>query len=121
MMNQRVAHEGARGVYLFARKLGKKASLGDCDPEFQDYMEKALKLRPELFSKAVSINKYSIWRSLYRGVTIEAENKNIVLVAIEFINRWRKKEGARGAKYEASLYFIGQRSTLAPGCVSRHH
>ena len=81
MMNRQVVREGARGGYLFATKSGKKANLGDYDPMFRDYMEKALKLQPDLFSQAVSVNEYSIWYSLHRGATTEAKNNNVDLVA----------------------------------------
>ena len=96
MMNRRVVREGARGGYLFARKLGKKVSLGNYDPKFWNYVEKVLKLRPKLFSKvvSVSVNGYSLWCSLHRGATTEAENTNVDPVAIELINIWRKKERA---------------------------
>ena len=88
---------------MFAREMGKKASLGDYDPIFRDYVERAMKLKKGLFSKAVSVDNYSLRRSLRRGATTEAENNNVDPVAIELINRWRKKESARGAEAGLSM------------------
>ena len=103
LMNRRVIREGDRGGHLFARKTGKKASLGDYDPMFRDYVERAMKLKKGLFSKAVSVDNYSLRRSLRRGATTEAENNNVDPIAIELINRWRKKESARGAEAGLSM------------------
>ena len=84
--------------YLFARPSGAKASLGDYDPLFRQYLTRVREKRPKLFSKAVDISDYSLRRSLRRGATTEAENNKVDPVAIELINRWRKKEAAKGAE-----------------------
>ena len=85
----------------FARSKGHKASMDDDDPLFRDYLKRAQKARPKLFSSAVPINEFSLLRSLMRGATTEAEKNNVDTVAIELTNRWRKKEASR--EYEAGL------------------
>ena len=51
-----------------------------------------------MFPNSVAIRDYSLRRSLRRGATIESENNKVDTVAIELINRWRKKETAKGAE-----------------------
>ena len=58
-------------------------------------------MHPELFATGVFIGDFSLKRSLRRGATTEAENKNVDTAAIELINRWRKRGSAR--RTEAGL------------------
>ena len=83
---------------MFSRSNGKKASMGDFDPMFRDYLERAMRKFPTLFYKSVALQDYSLRRSLRRGATTEAENNNVDTVTIELVNRWRKKEAAKGAE-----------------------
>ena len=83
---------------LFARPKGHKASLGDYDPLFRDYLERAQNTRPKLFTTGVPVRDFSLWRLLMRGATVEAENSNVDTVAVELTNRWRKKEATRGSE-----------------------
>ena len=101
-MHCRAIFDKDRIDYLFARPKGCKASLGDYDPLFRDYLERAQKARPKLFTAGVPIKDFSLRRSLRRGATTESENNNVDKVAIELTNRQRKKEAARGA--EAGLF-----------------
>ena len=98
LLSHRIHWEGNRSGYLFSRRNGKKASMGDYDPMFRDYLERAMKKSPALFSKSVALQYYSLRRSLRRGATTEAENNNVDPVTIELVNRWRKKEAAKGAE-----------------------
>ena len=90
--------EGKRNGHLFARQNRSKASLGDHDPMFRSYLARAKAKYPKRFSEAVAINDFSLRRSLGRGATTEAQNNQVDPVAIELINRWRKKEAVKGAE-----------------------
>ena len=87
LLSRRVRVEGHRTGYLFARPKGRKASLGDYDPLFRDYLARAQRIRPQLFLGLVAIEDFSLRRSLQRGATTEAENNNVDTVAIELTNR----------------------------------
>ena len=86
---------------MFARYNMRKASIGDYDHIFINVLEGGQKMHPELFTTGVFIGDFSIRRSLRRGATTEAENKNVDTAAIELINRWRKRGSAR--RTEAGL------------------
>jgi len=99
----RILHHRAMGDkdkvgHFFARSKGRNASLGEYDPLFRDYLERAHKKRPKLSTAGVPIKDFSLRRSLRRGATIEAENNNMDTVAIKLTNRWRKKEAASGSE-----------------------
>ena len=48
-------------------------------------------MHPELFTTGFFIGYFSLRRSLRRGATREADNKNVDTADIELINRWRKR------------------------------
>ena len=80
---------------MFARYNGGKASIGDYGPIFINLMERGQRMHPELFTTVIFVGDFSIRRSLRRGATTEAENKNVDTADIKLINRWRKMEAAR--------------------------
>ena len=55
-------------------------------------------MHPEFFTTGVFIENFSLRRSLRRGATTEAENKNVETEAIELINICRKREATRGTE-----------------------
>ena len=81
-MHRRAIFDNDRIGYLFARSKGRKVSLGDYDPLFRDYLERAQKARPKLSTAGVPIKDFSLRRSLGRGATTESENNNVDMVAI---------------------------------------
>ena len=124
MLHRRYRREGHRSGYLFAKKNGRKSSLGDYDPLFREYLSRLQKRKPKLFCKDVVINEYSLRRSLRRGATTEAENNGVDLVTIELINRWRRKEKARGAEAGLSMrqtYTQVSRAVVAALRFSQSH
>ena len=80
---------------MFAREIGSKASIGDYDHILINLLELGQNIHPELFTTVVFIGNFSLRRSLRRGATIEAENKNVDTAAIELINRCRKRDRSR--------------------------
>ncbi len=124
LLHRRHRLEGSSCGYLFCRKTGKKASLGDYDPLFRDYLARTQRQHPKLFPNSVAIEDYSLRRSLRRGATTESENNNVDTVAIELINRWRKKEAAKGAEAGLSMrqvYTQANRAVVAALRFSQSH
>ena len=82
--------------FLFARDNTRKARIGYYDPMFRNLLERGKNMHPELFNTGVFIGDFSLRRSPRRGATTEADNKNVDTAAIELIDRWGKRESARG-------------------------
>ena len=80
---------------MLARDNGSKASIGYYDHILRNLLERGQKMHPELFTIGVFIGNFSLRRSLRRGATTEAENKNVDTAAIELINRCRKRDKSR--------------------------
>ena len=82
---------------LFAKANGKKAAISDYDTTFRSYLGKVRLAKGDLyFHKGARIEDYSLRRSLRRGSTSHATNQSVPPQVIDEINRWRKKEAARG-------------------------
>ena len=81
---------------LFARARGGKASFGDYDPLFREYLTRLREQDPDLFTQAAKIEDYSLRRSPRRGAITTAANNKVDETTIELIGRWRKKEAAKG-------------------------
>ena len=52
----------------------------------------------KLVPSAVERSDFSLWRSLRRGAVLETTTHKVDVQVIELINRWRKKEAARGSE-----------------------
>ena len=103
LLRRRVELEGCTKGYLFARPNGDKASLGDYNPLFRDYMERTKTRFSERFSKGVDIREYSLRRSPRRGATTHAANNKVDETTTELVSRWRKREKAKGAEPGLSM------------------
>ena len=103
LLSRRTRVDGRKSGPLFANKDGNRASLGDFDPLFRDYLERLRQANPDVFLTSVSIEDYSLRRSLRRGATTTSQNNKVDGVAIDLINRWRKKEAAKGAEAGLSM------------------
>ena len=98
MLHRRVAVKGCTVRHLFARWNGSKASLGDYDFLFRDYLTHLRTSNLAAFSQGVDIRDDSLWRSPRRGAITTAANNRVDETTMELIGRWRKKEKARGAE-----------------------
>jgi hypothetical protein len=69
---------------------------------YQDYfrtlIERVLEEDQKLVPSAVEMSDFSLWRSLRRGAVLETTTHKVDVQVIELINRWCKKEAARGSK-----------------------
>ena len=78
----------------------------------------------ELFTTGFFIGDFSLRRSPRRGATTEAENNNVDTASIEIINRWRKREAARGTEAVISMrqvYTQVSRDVVASLLLSQSH
>ena len=74
----------------------KKATLGDLDILFRDILRQVQTRFPTILPANVKIDdEYSVRRSLRRGSTSEAQNKQVPKEVIEANNRWRKHMRSR--------------------------
>ena len=83
---------------LFVDGNGKRAKMRDFNSTFQEFVGLARDRSPEAFSSKVEIEDYNLRRSLRRGSTTQAHNNKTPVATIELVNRWRKREAARGAE-----------------------
>ena len=88
---------------MFYRDNGSKASIGDYDHIPRNLLERGQKMHPEFLTTGFFIGNFSLRRSLRRGATTEAENKNVDTEAIEIINICRKREATRGTEAGLSM------------------
>mmetsp|Transcript_11545 Transcript_11545/g.17744 ORF Transcript_11545/g.17744 Transcript_11545/m.17744 type:complete len:185 (+) Transcript_11545:1204-1758(+) len=82
---------GAKG------KTHKRATMGDIEPMFMRILNRVQQRFKEVIPEEVSVDsEYSVYRSLRRGATAEAQNVGIPANVIEANNRWRKHMRSRG-------------------------
>jgi len=75
----------------------KRASMGDMEPKFHRILKRVQGRCKDLIPEEVDVeSEYSIYRSLRRGATAEAQNVDIPASVIEANNRWRKHMGSKG-------------------------
>jgi hypothetical protein len=103
LMHTRVVIEGAKDGPLFAKQDGTRASLDMYDGDFRSLLGKARAKSPKLFPPKARIEDYSLRRSLRRGSTTEATNNNVPGTTIDMVNRWRKREAAKGTEPGLSM------------------
>ncbi|EJK62466.1 hypothetical protein THAOC_16923 [Thalassiosira oceanica] len=97
LLHRRVHSQKREKGYLFSKpgRPSEKASLSDYDADFIELMQELHRQKPELFSKGTVLDYFSLRRSLRRGAVLETTGR-VSETTINAINRWRKKESARG-------------------------
>jgi hypothetical protein len=98
LLHTRVEIKGASDGPLFAKADGTRASLDMYDGDFRALLGRARAISPKLFPVKARIEDYSLRRSLRRGSTTEATNNNVPATTIDMVNRWRKREAAKGTE-----------------------
>jgi hypothetical protein len=85
------------------RKAGKtpgtirRAQISDLDPMFHTVLKRVQLLWPSVIPDSVDIeNDMSVFRSIRRGSTSQAQNVQLPREVIEANNRWKKALKARG-------------------------
>ena len=101
-MHRRVIYQGRRTGLLFHREEGGKVRLSDFEPAFQEAMGRLQEERPELFSVGTVLDNFSLKRSLRRGAVL-AVGDDVSDNVVNMMNRWHKKERARGTEPGLSM------------------
>ena len=97
LLHRRVAVQSRRTGYLFCKpgRPSERAAVSDYDTEFIELIQELHAARPHLFSRGTVLDYFSLRRSLRRGAILETTGR-VDIPTIEAINRWRKKESAKG-------------------------
>ena len=103
LMRRRVCLQKRTKGWLFSKGKGRRARISDYDADFLYYLGLLQERRPKLFSKGVSLGLFSLRRSMRRGAIL-ATTGRVSEVVINLMNRWRKKEGAKGAAPGLSMH-----------------
>lgn len=98
LMNIRRSVDGVMEGPLFINRRGVQGKLSDFNGDFQTFIALARERHPTTFSSKVEVEDYNLRRSLRRGSTTQAHNNGVSGPTIELINRWRKREAAKGAE-----------------------
>ena len=87
---------------------------GQYDALFRALVDQAQERHPRLLPEAVETEDFSLWRSPRRGAVLETTNQDVSEKVIELINRWRKKEAAKGSEAGLTMrqVYTQVRSTL---------
>jgi hypothetical protein len=102
LMKRRVVHQERTEGWLF-RKGKRRARISDYDADFLYYLGALKERRPELFSRGIEMGLFSLRRSMRRGAILATVDR-VSEVIINLMNRWRKKEGAKGAAPGLSMH-----------------
>ena len=95
---------GNRKGPLFANDQGKPMSISELDVYFHGLLREVQQRYPKVIEESVDVEKeYSMYHSLQRGTTLEAQNADIGINVIESHNQWRKKMRSNGIKPNTSM------------------
>jgi hypothetical protein len=88
---------------------------GRYDALFRVLVDQAQERHPGLIPEAVETKDFSLWRSPRRGAVLETTNQDVSEKVIELINRWHKKEAAKGSEAGLNVrqVYTQVRSTLS--------
>jgi hypothetical protein len=93
----------------------RRAQIGDLDPMLHAVLKRVQLQWPIVIPDSVDIeNEYSMFRSITRGSTSQAQNVQLPKEVIEANNRWRKALKARGLTPGMSMM---ERYSEARACV----
>jgi hypothetical protein len=102
LMRRRTGEEGAN-KWLLRGNQGARAKISDYDPMFCSYLHRLRSSRPALFSEATMMDMFSLRRSMRRGAIV-ATTGRVDGPVIDLINRWRKKEKAKGTQPSLNMH-----------------
>ena len=84
--------------WLFQNRRGVCSKFGIYDHIFRAPVDTARELHFRLLPEVVETGDFSLWRSPRRGAVLETTNQDVAEKVIELVNRWRKKEAAKGSE-----------------------
>ena len=100
---RRRAAENGGNKWLLRGDQGARAKISDYDAMFCSYLYTLQSSRPTLFSAGTMMEMFSLRRSMRRGAVLATTGKvedSVVLL----INRWRKKEQAKGTTASLNMH-----------------
>jgi hypothetical protein len=113
-LHRRVNLQRRNKGWFFQCRRGERLKFGKYDPTFRFLIDLARETQEGLLPEVVETGDFSLWRSPRQGAVLETTNQDELEKVIELINRWRKKEAAKGS--EAGLpmrqVYMQVRSTL---------
>ena len=84
---------------LFRNEKGKPMSVSELDVHFHSVLLEVQRRFPSAIPDTVNVmEEFSVFRSLRRGATSEAQNVGIAPNVIDSNNRWRKNHRAKGMR-----------------------
>jgi len=114
VLHRRVNLQDRESGWLFQDRRGARLKFGRYDPLYRALVDQARERHPRLLPEAVETEDFSLWRSPRRGAVLETTNQDVSEKVIELINRWRKKEAAKGSEAGLAMrqVYTQVRSTL---------
>lgn len=84
--------------WFFQCRRGVRLKFGKYDPTFRSLINLARETQEGLLPEVVETGDFSLWRLPRQGAVLETTNQDVSEKVIELINRWRKKEAAKGSE-----------------------
>ncbi len=100
--------------WLFQNRWGVRTNFGRCNALFRALIDQVQEQNPRLLPEAMDTSDFSLWRSPRQGAVLETTNQDVAEKVIKLVNRWRKKEAAKGSKAGLPMrqVYMQVRSTL---------
>lgn len=98
LLTLRLKEDKVKEGPLFADGNGKRAKMRDFNADFQQLVSVAMERSPNAFSSKADVEDFNLRRSMRRGSTTQSLNNKTPKDIINSMNRWRKREAARGAE-----------------------
>ncbi len=114
VLHRRVNLHSRDTGWLFQDRRGTRLKFGCYDSLFRTLVDQARERYPRLVPEAIKTGDFSLWRSPRRGAVLETTNQDVSEKVIDLINRWRKKEAAKGSEAGLAMrqVYTQVRSTL---------
>ncbi len=114
VLHPRVNLQGRETGWLFQDRRGAQVKFGRYDALFRALVDQARERHPRLIPEAVETKDFSLWRSPRRGAVLETTNQDVSEKVIKLINRWPKKDAAKGSEAGLTMRQVYKqvRSTL---------
>jgi hypothetical protein len=114
VLHQKVNLQKRSKGWLFQCPRGASLKFGQYDNTFCFLIDAARDHQEGLLHDVVESGVFSLWRSSRRGAVLETTNQDVPEKDLELINRWRKKEAAKGSEAGLAMrqVYMQVRSTL---------
>ncbi len=97
-LHRRVHLQNRTTGWLLQSRRGVHSNFGIYDHIFRALIDLVREEHSSLLPEVVETGDFSLWRSPRRGAVLETTNQDVAEKVIKLINRWRKKEAAKGSE-----------------------